>query len=148
MFNRHRGQETVKGGTYINYKTGEMVSFGKEGGLLPGGNDTRYINMPLLLMMGFGPLLGLLFILFLPAVGAAVVAMYVVRAITGGLTQMKGEAIRTAAPTAVGVSFLQGAGKTDEGDAIKKLEEKADEVEGLILELEEEIRNKRTRDEK
>lgn len=145
MLGRHKGQDRVKGGTYINYKTGEFVNVDREGGVLPGGVQARYIDMPLPLMLVFGPLLGLAFILFMPAAGVIVLATYAFKAVTGGIAEMKGAAVRTAAPAAIGVSYLQGTRKADETEenANAKLGDKMDEVEGLVIELENEIRQRR-----
>ena len=72
MFNYHGG-EKVKRGLYWNPKKWDMAALPKEGGVLPGAEGNRYIKIPTLLFVLIAPLMGLLYVIFLPFIGFAVV---------------------------------------------------------------------------
>lgn len=65
-----KGGQTVAAGTYWNLMNGERVDLA-EPGVLHGAGDTRYIKAPGAVMLLAGPLLGLLFAVFLPFIGIA-----------------------------------------------------------------------------
>ena len=69
----HRGGESVKSGFYWNVTRREIVTVSRGAGVLPGGEAHRYIKLPTLLVLGFAPLMGLLYIIFLPFAGFAMV---------------------------------------------------------------------------
>ena len=76
MFKKYSGGTFVPCGTYINTKRGEFHGIPKEGDYLEGEGVTYY-RLPLLVLMGLGPLIGLAFILFLP-VAVPVVLVYAI----------------------------------------------------------------------
>jgi hypothetical protein len=73
----HRGGETVKAGFYWNLGRWEIVAVsGAREGTLPGDRATRYVTLPLPLMLLAAPLMGGLFVVFLPLIGFAMLALH------------------------------------------------------------------------
>jgi len=68
---RYHGKKVVRDGFYWSPATWEIVVLGAEGGVLPGETDQRYVRLPALLMLGMGPVLGALLVVFLPFIGFA-----------------------------------------------------------------------------
>jgi hypothetical protein len=64
---RHNGNEKVKAGLYWTPARWEIVTIGREGGVLPEGD--HYVRLPTTIMMLLGTLLGGLFVIFLPFIG-------------------------------------------------------------------------------
>lgn len=67
------GGERVKAGFYGNPTAWTIVPFGKAGGVLPGGDEHRYVKLPALALLAAAPLMGGLFVVFLPVIGFAMV---------------------------------------------------------------------------
>lgn len=61
------GGQNVKDGYYLNLATLELTSVVGERSILPGSKQTRYIRVPLPLLMITGPLKGLAYIISIPA---------------------------------------------------------------------------------
>ena len=65
------------GGTKVNYgfywsaKAWDMAMIPAEGGLLPGGTDQRYTRIPTFLFLLMAPIMGALYVVFLPFAGFA-----------------------------------------------------------------------------
>src|SRR3972149_793131 len=76
MLRKYKGGTFVPCGTYLSTKGGEVHGVPKEGDYLEGEGVTSY-RLPLLVLMGLGPLIGLAFILFLP-VAVPVVLIYAI----------------------------------------------------------------------
>jgi hypothetical protein len=70
---RYHGNDPVKAGFYWNTAGWEIVTLPKKGGVLPGGDQTNYIRVPVLLIMVLGPMMGGLYVMFLPLIGFAMV---------------------------------------------------------------------------
>ena len=66
---RYAGGSRVKGGLYWGLAEWHILPIPKEGGILPGEAGTRYIRVPLVLMLVLGPIMGALFVIFLPVIG-------------------------------------------------------------------------------
>ncbi|OFV96095.1 MAG: hypothetical protein A3F68_04545 [Acidobacteria bacterium RIFCSPLOWO2_12_FULL_54_10] len=77
----YQGGQSVKSGFYWNFKRWEIVTIEKGAGLLPGSETDRYIKLPVLLFMCSAPFLGLLYVVFLPFIGFAMVFWLVARKI-------------------------------------------------------------------
>lgn len=70
---RYHGSSWVKVGFYWNLSRWELVTIPKGGGVLPGGDNLRYIRVPFPLVLLLGPLMGALYVVFLPFIGFAMV---------------------------------------------------------------------------
>jgi hypothetical protein len=83
----YAGGDTVKYGFYWNVREWEAQVVSKEGGTLAGESDVRYIRMPLFALLILAPIMGAIYAFFLPFIGFAMLAMFLVgrlrRMITG-----------------------------------------------------------------
>lgn len=77
MLKSYAGGETAPVGCYWNASTGEWINLREEGGALPPGTRGKYLKVSPGLMLLFGPVLGLLYWLFLPVVILGVVAQFI-----------------------------------------------------------------------
>ncbi len=73
---RYRGSESVKGGLYWSPSQWQIVPLTKAGGVLPGGPETRYIRLPLVMMLLLGPIMGAGLVAFLPFIGFALILVF------------------------------------------------------------------------
>ena len=81
-----KGGQTAAAGTYWNMADGSRIDLTGEG-ILPGGQQDRYIKAPSAAVLAAGPVLGLVFAVFLPFIGIAMAAMLLVRKVGEGLTE-------------------------------------------------------------
>jgi hypothetical protein len=68
---RQQGGEVVKGGFYWNQAQWRLENVEGRFGMLPGGEESRYLRVPTLMMFLLAPLMGALFVIFLPFIGFA-----------------------------------------------------------------------------
>lgn len=66
--------ETVTRGYFFSPKTLDLVSAGETPTVLPGAPGTTYVRVPDALLVVLAPVLGLAFVVFLPAVGILLTA--------------------------------------------------------------------------
>ena len=76
----HNGGTKVNYGFYWSAKAWDMAMIPAEGGLLPGGSDTHYTRIPTFLFLLMAPVMGALYVVFLPFAGFALVAGHALRA--------------------------------------------------------------------
>lgn len=69
----YTANQNVEAGLYLNLKKFAITSLDADGPL-PGTADDTYRRVPMLLMLAVAPLLGLVFVIFLPFIGFAMVA--------------------------------------------------------------------------
>ncbi len=74
----YKGGQQVAKGTYWNVKNGHRIDITDET-QLPGDRTTTFIKLSPGLMLLFGPVIGLVYVIFLPFIGIAVVAAVAVR---------------------------------------------------------------------
>lgn len=142
----HRGSEFRTAGYYWNLSTGEFIAIPQGGGLLPDAKG-RYLKIPGPFMPILAPVLGGLFIIFLPLIGIVLVIGLVLRRLAQALgTGGRGLLVLLSAPRWVpGRSYLATwAGKFEErvGEPPHRSKE-AETFSSLIDELEKEIAAKR-----
>jgi hypothetical protein len=70
----YTGGKNAKEGFYFNLKTKEIVSIEKKWAL-PGAITDRYIRIPTLAMLIVGPVLGLIYVIFLPFISFAMIVV-------------------------------------------------------------------------
>ena len=68
------GATKVKGGFYWDRKDWEMAVIPADGGTLPGDATHRFLKVPVLALLVLGPIMGALFVVFLPVVGIYLLA--------------------------------------------------------------------------
>lgn len=81
---KHIGGSRVKKGTYWNYATGERVSFEGEG-ILPGGAETGFYRASPAVILFAGPIAGLVYAVFLPFIGIAMLLQILAVKVLGGV---------------------------------------------------------------
>ncbi|HET6923026.1 MAG TPA: hypothetical protein VFI16_07755 [Anaeromyxobacteraceae bacterium] len=84
---RHIGGSPAKSGYYWNPRNWSITPVPRQGGVLPGGPSDRYLEVPTLAVLVLTPILGGLFVVFLPAIGFALVGHALARkvaALAGG----------------------------------------------------------------
>lgn len=70
---RYQGGNEVKGGFYFNTSKKDLVTLEDDFGVLPGNETESYIRVPLPVMLAAGPIVGLIYVIFLPFVAFAMV---------------------------------------------------------------------------
>jgi len=68
---KRTGGTAAKNGFYWNLAKWEMTMVPKQGGILPGGVDDRYLRVPVLGLLVVAPLMGAVYAMFLPFIGFA-----------------------------------------------------------------------------
>ena len=75
----YTGNQTVKGGYFLNLRDWKLEVVEGDTGVLPGAEDIRYRRVPMLGMLVVAPLMGLLFVVLLPFIGLAVIGERLVK---------------------------------------------------------------------
>jgi hypothetical protein len=75
------GGKKVNYGFYWSMKAWDMAMVPAEGGLLPGASDVRYTRIPTVLFLLMAPMMGALYVVFLPVAGFALVAHHAYRGV-------------------------------------------------------------------
>ncbi len=130
---KYTGGMQVAGGYYWNPRNWEVEVVASEGGRLKGAQTAKYVKIPFPLLFVVVPLLGALFLMFLPLIGFALFGYAIVKKVTGGVKQSATELASTMAPGgfATGEAHFTGKpGEEKKGEAPKSAE---------IAKLEEEI---------
>jgi len=76
------------GGTKVNYgfywsaEAWDMAMIPTEGGLLPGGTNRRYLRIPTFLFLLMAPIMGALYVVFLPFAGFALLLGHLGKAVS------------------------------------------------------------------
>ncbi len=95
---RHRGGSRVKWGFYWNLAKWEIVMIPKAGGVLPGSEGHRYLRMPILLLLALAPVMGGLYVVFLPFIGFAMALGFAGRKTAGALRKVFMELMTALSP--------------------------------------------------
>lgn len=90
---RHKGGEVVKGGFYWNQAHWRLDNVEGPSGVLQGDERSRYARVPTLLLFVLAPLMGALFVIFLPFAGFALLIGMIAARVMGLLSRK-----RTATP--------------------------------------------------
>ena len=80
-----RAADKAKGGFYWNLKTWEVTLVRRNGDTLPGAADERYVRIPTAALVIVGPMMGFLFVVFLPFIGFALTFRELYRKAAGWL---------------------------------------------------------------
>lgn len=83
---RHTGGETVAQGFYWNGDKWQVTLIERQGGTLPGAVNERYARVPVLAMLFVAPIMGALYVFFLPFIGVAMVLDHVARRVARAVT--------------------------------------------------------------
>jgi hypothetical protein len=130
---RQQGGDTVKAGFYFNMDSWEVSTLSGQGGVLAGAADTRYLRMPLPLLLVFAPMMGAAFAMFLPFIGIALVLDFVARRAWAACRDTAAAAFTAVSPrTQTGEAYFTG-------DATEQKDKKDAAAEARLQKLEDEI---------
>jgi hypothetical protein len=107
---RYTGGQKVGGGYYWNTSSWEVEVVAPEGGRLASVDGARYVKVPFPALFVIVPLLGALFLMFLPFIGFALFAYAIARKLTGGVKRGATELAATVQPGhfAAGSAYFTG----------------------------------------
>ena len=131
---KYTGGMSVAGGYYWNPRSWEVEVVPTEGGKLKGAANAGYVKLPFPVLFVVVPLLGALFLMFLPLIGFAMFGYAIVKKVTGGVKAGATELASTVAPGnfATGEAHFTGKpGEEKPGEAPKSAE-----IEKLEKEIE------------
>ncbi len=111
---KYTGGMQVSGGYYWNPGNWEVEVVSPEGGRLKGAEGAKYAKVPFLALFAIVPLLGALFLMFLPLIGFALFAYAIVKKVTGSVTQGATELASTIQPGQFAAGEAYFAGKPEE----------------------------------
>jgi hypothetical protein len=111
---KHIGGMQVTSGYYWNPTSWEVEVDSEEGGRLKGSPETSYVKVPFPLLFVIVPVLGGIFIIFLPLIGFALFAYAVVKKVTGGAKQAATELASTIQPSGFALGEAHMTGKKAE----------------------------------
>jgi hypothetical protein len=87
---RYAGGQTVRHGFYWNADKWQVTLVERQGGDLPGEARERYARVPVLAMLLVAPIMGALYVIFLPLIGFAMVFDYVAGGSRGCVGRARG----------------------------------------------------------
>jgi hypothetical protein len=107
---KYTGGMQVGGGYYWNARSWEVQVVSDDGGVLKGGAEARYAKVPFPALFVIVPLLGALFLMFLPMIGFALFAYAIAKKVTGGVKQGATDLAATVQPGqfAAGAAYFTG----------------------------------------
>ncbi len=111
---RYTGGMKVTGGYYWNARSWEVEVIPSEGGRLKAAAEARYVKVPFPALFVIVPLLGALFLMFLPFIGFGLVAYALAKKIAGGVTQSATELASTVQPGSFAAGSAYFTGKSEE----------------------------------
>jgi hypothetical protein len=127
------GNSSVNGGYYLSTKTFAIEVVGNDGGTLPGPSTVKYVAVPFPLLFAVVPVVGLAFLMFLPAIGFYLFGQALVMRLTGHVAEGASSLAATISPDlATGAAYMTG--HKDEEKAAGKV---TPELEKLEKEIEE-----------
>lgn len=138
----YAGGSTAKGGYYWSTSRWSLTAVADEGGVLPGSRSERYTRVPVWAALLLTPVMGGLFVIFMPFIGLFLTVKALARIVTGGARKSAAELAATVHPGA----FVPGAaGFTGKPEAEKKADAAAPSEGGALEKLSKEIEEKRTK---
>lgn len=114
---RHFGGAPAVSGYYWNPGNWSITPIPRPGGFLPGGPEDRYLKVPALAALMLMPILGGLFVVFLPVIGFALVAYALARKaaalVRGGAADLAGTITPGWAPGEAHLTGKRGEAECD-----------------------------------
>lgn len=133
-----RGGDTVRGGYYWNAQKWDATFVEGDQGVLPGSAAERYRRVPVPVLLVGAPIMGALFVMFLPFIGIALLVQQMARAGAELAGDVLERVLMSVSPTwRPGMAFLAGRAarrRTKQHDAASR---------DTLTELEKEIRARR-----
>ena len=113
----------VKGGFYFNRDKLDLVAVSGKQGTLPGAEGQRYFRVPVLAVIALAPVLGGLFVVFMPFIGFALVLQHLGRLTLAGAKRAGRGLLFVVTPTwRPGEAYF--AGKEGEKQAAKDAQDR------------------------
>lgn len=132
------GGTAVRSGYYWNLGKWEVIPVERDGGQLPGGRGDKFLRIPVLAVLLLLPMLGGLFVVFLPVIGFVLTFQAAVRPVVGLFKRSAQDLASTVTPGwAPGEAHLTGK------RAEEKKEEGAPRKDERLEKLSKEIEHKR-----
>ena len=94
----YTGGSEAKAGYYWSPRSWKVEVVPPEGGRLPGPGGARYVKVPFPLLLVIVPVLGAVFLVFLPLVGFGLFALAIARRLSGGMRKSADELASTLTP--------------------------------------------------
>jgi hypothetical protein len=104
----------VGGGYYWNARSWEVEVVPNEGGKLKGGTGAKYVKVPFPVLFVIVPLLGALFLMFLPFIGFALFAYAIAKKLASLVTRSATELASTVQPGGFATGSAYFTGKPEE----------------------------------
>ena len=134
------GGTVARSGYYWNLGKWEIIPVEKDGGKLPGGRGDKFLRIPVIAVLMLLPLLGGLFVVFLPVIGFVLTLSAVVRPIARLFRRSAEDLAATVTPGwAPGEAHLTGK----RGEPESKEEKGPPGADERLEKLEKEIEAKR-----
>ena len=135
----NRGGDTVKGGYYWNLEKWDATFVEGPVGELPGSSAEIYRGIPTAALLFAAPIMGALFVMFLPFIGIALLLQHITRAAIEAAGDVIERVLRSVSPTwRPGMAFLAGkARRTRHAEKAAT----SPELEALEREIEERRKN-------
>jgi hypothetical protein len=133
---KYTGGMQVSGGYYWNPRNWEVEVVASEGGRLQGAPEAKYVKLPFPLLFVVVPLLGALFLVFLPFIGFALFGHAIVKKVMGGVKQGATELASTVAPGGFAMGEAHFTGKPGEEKKAEGEHKAQAEIEALAKEIE------------
>ncbi len=133
---KYAGGTKVATGYYWNPGGWKVEVVPPEGGTLPGAAKASYVKVPFPLVLALVPILGALFLIFLPLIGFALFALAIFRKVTGGVKEGAKELASTVSPGwTPGEAHMTGKPGEEKGEekatpGIEKLEKEIEARKG------------------
>ena len=119
----------VKGGFYFNRDKLDLIAVSGKEGALPGADGQRYLRVPVLAVLLLAPILGGLFVMFMPFIGFALVFQHLGRLVVSGTKRATRGLLSVVTPTwRPGEAYF--AGKEGEKNQSKEAAEAKTQVNG------------------
>ena len=132
---KYTGGMQVGGGYYWNARSWEVEVVSDDGGTLKGGAQARYVKVPFPALFLIVPLLGALFLMFLPMIGFALFAYAIAKKVTGGVKQGATYLAATVQPGQFAAGAAYFTGKPEEEKKEGAEAPKSAEIEKLEKEI-------------
>jgi hypothetical protein len=98
VMTKYTGGSKVAAGYYWNPGRWSVEVVPPEGGHLPGAASANYVKVPFPLLLLIVPVLGALFLIFLPLIGFGLFGYAIVRRVSGGVKESAKELASTVSP--------------------------------------------------
>ena len=124
---------TVKGGFYFNRDKWNLTTVNGKQGILPGADGQRYVRLPVLAVLFLAPVLGGLFVAFLPFIGFVLVFQHLGRVSLSGIKRAGRGLLFVVTPTwrpgeayFAGKEGVDAQAKEPAGDKAASTDDKSD----------------------